>query len=130
MSFWLCFLSMASKIKVRGIISIAWFIELGSIFGIEDSAANMKKTHTFYLWKIESWNYEQDDTRKDKFSMSHKNVAPSDAISLLSNFIVCCTSSYRLVFSMCRMFDSLKCTSLSCLGHPVSRIFFLLKNFF
>jgi hypothetical protein len=31
---------------------------------------------------------------------------------------------------MCRMFDSLKCTSLSCLGHPVSRIFFLLKNFF
>jgi hypothetical protein len=40
----------------------------------------MRKTHTFYLWKIESWNYEQDDTRKDKFSMSHKNVAPSDAI--------------------------------------------------
>jgi hypothetical protein len=31
---------------------------------------------------------------------------------------------------MCRMFDSLKCTSLlSCLGHPVSRIFFHLKNF-
>jgi hypothetical protein len=39
---------MASTIKVRGIISMAWFIELGSIFGIEDSAANMKK-HTLFI---------------------------------------------------------------------------------
>jgi hypothetical protein len=36
--------------------------------------------------------------QKRQVSMSHKNVAPSDAISLLSNFIVCCTSSYCMVF--------------------------------
>jgi hypothetical protein len=40
---------MASKIKVRGIISMAWFIELGSIFGIEDSTANMK-IKTYFLF--------------------------------------------------------------------------------
>ncbi len=42
-------MSMASKIKVRGIISMAWFIELGSIFGIEDSAANLK-IKTYFLF--------------------------------------------------------------------------------
>jgi hypothetical protein len=97
-------LSMASKIKERGIISMVCFIELRSILGpsleLKTPQQTWKKTYFLFVenWKLELWAGWYQKTQVFNESQVF-NVVPSDAISLLSNFIVCCTtSSYRLVF--------------------------------